>query len=113
MRSLQKKSRLKITPALGLRIDILGVEHLVGAFEQLAHARAVQLQLQAAKAQRAEDDLAMTLDPLVGRLDALDAERRLRVAVGDQLDRRIILPVLLLEQRDADARRRRPRYGRP
>ena len=63
----------------------------------------MQLQLEAAEAERAEDDLAVPLDPFVGRLDAEDAERRLRVAVCDQLDRRIVLPVLFLKQRDADA----------
>src|ERR1019366_4818887 len=48
---------------------------------------------------------AVPLFRLVDRLDAADAERRLRVAVGEQLDRGVILPVLFIEQRDADGTR--------
>ena len=65
------------------RVNVFAVEHLVGALEQLADAFAMQFQLEAAQTQRADDDLAVTLLGLVGRLDAADSERRLRVAVGD------------------------------
>ena len=85
-----------------MRINVFAVEHLVGGVKQLADAFAMQFELESAQSQRADDDLAVALLGLVGRLDAADAERRLRVAVGDELDRRIVLPILLVEQRDAD-----------
>ena len=56
----------------------------------------MQLQLEAAEAERADDDLAVALLGLVGRLDAADAERRrLGVAIGPKFDRRIVLPIRL------------------
>ena len=97
----------------GLRVNVLAVEHLIGAFEQLADACAMQFQLQAAESQRADHDLAVTLLGLVGRLDAADAERRLRVAVGDQLDRRIVLPVRARRAAGRRWRLRRTRSARP
>ena len=84
----------------GLCIDILSIEHLIGAFEQLTDGSAMQFQAQAAQSQRTNRDFAVTLFALVGRLDATDTERRLRIAVGDEFDRRVALPVLFMEQRD-------------
>src|ERR1700736_433953 len=52
----------------GLRIDILSIEHLIGAFEQLTDASAMQFQLQAAESQCADHDFAVTLFRLVDRL---------------------------------------------
>src|SRR5512140_3388476 len=83
-------------------VNVFAVEHLVGALEELADAFAMQFQLEAAQTQGADHDLAVTLLGLVGRLDAGDSERRLRVAVGEQLDGRIVLPVGFGEQLDAD-----------
>ena len=62
----------------------------------------MQLQLEAADAERAEAELAVPLLALVGRLDALDAERRLRVHVGDHLDIRIVLPGRERQELQAD-----------
>ena len=53
----------------------------------------MQLQFEAADAERPEAELAVTLLALVGRLDAFKPERRLRVYVGDRLDGRIVLPM--------------------
>src|SRR5262245_843889 len=62
----------------------------------------MQLQLEAADAKRAETDDAVALLALVGRLDAFETKRRLRVHIGDRLDGRIVLPVRGLEQLNAD-----------
>src|ERR1700712_5011925 len=77
---------------LGEGVDLLGVEHLVGALEELADAGAVQLELQAAEAQRPEGLLAVAVFGLVHHVDAADAGRRLGVVVGDELDGRFLRP---------------------
>src|SRR6478609_9900473 len=77
---------------LGESVDLLGVEHGFRGVEQLADAGAMQLQFEAADAERAEGELAEAVLALVGRLDAFDAERRLGVHVGNHLDVGIVLP---------------------
>src|SRR6478752_6128328 len=72
-----------MAPMIAAALPPPGVEHLVGAFEELADAGAMQLQLETADAERAEAEFAVSLLALVHRLDAFEPERRLRVYVGD------------------------------
>src|SRR4249920_3028137 len=87
---------------LGQSVDLLGVEHRFRAFKQLADAGTMQPQFEATDAERTEAELAVPLLALVGRLDAFQAKRRLRVHVGDRLDGRVALPVRDLDQLHAD-----------
>src|SRR5215208_1975535 len=68
-------------------VDAIGVEHQVVALEEPAHAGLVRLHLLAADAQRAEDELPLSLDEIIPCLDALDPEWLRGVVIGQQLDR--------------------------
>src|SRR5215208_7382050 len=76
----------------GHGVDAIGVEHDVVALEEPAHAGLVRLHLLAADAQRAEDELPLSLDEIIPCLDALDPERLRGVVVDQQLDRRAGAP---------------------
>ncbi len=67
----------------------------------------MQFQLQATETERANDDLAVALLGLVSGFDPADAERRLGVGVGEEFDRRVVLPIGLVEKCEADGTRRK------
>src|SRR5262249_14493355 len=83
---------MRSSQLLGEGVDLFRVEHGFGAFEQLADAGAMQFELETTDAERAKGELAKTVLAFVGRLNAFDAERRLRVHVSNPLDIGIVLP---------------------
>jgi len=64
-------------------IDFFGVQDLIRTFEELPDAGPMQFQLEPADPERTKGKLLLSSFALVGCLDPTNAERRLRIAVGD------------------------------
>jgi hypothetical protein len=85
------------------RINFFGVQDLISTLEELPNAGPMQFQLGPADPECTKGKLLLSRLALVGCLDPADAERRLRIAVGDQFDSPFISPMALLQQLDANS----------
>ena len=85
--------------------------HGVVPLEEPRHTGAVDLHLQPADPERAEHALPLALGALVARLDALDAEWRHRVDVGQRLQTRVLRPHRPRHERDTGSAGRQADVG--
>src|ERR1700722_1125319 len=91
---------------LGDGVNFFRIEQQIVLLEEASHAGAMQRQLEGAEAERAEEYLAVFLRTAIALAHAFDSRRRRGIGIGHQFQCSAVLPLLLLEQRDARGARR-------